>query len=179
MTRRTSDQRYAMFTKGCRLSPELQFPMVTWITLEYHSGTRCRELPPPVGRLPEMCARRRTGNDSHMTRRRAIAGLAGLIFGLLVVLASPASPASAHAALLGAARYLGYAGLVLVVGPAMFLALLWPRRLSKRGPLNAIRGGIGLLALSTLAEQYLQAPYHAGSGLIGASAEDLREVFNS
>jgi putative copper export protein/methionine-rich copper-binding protein CopC len=228
-----------------------------------------------------------------MTRRRAIAGLAGLIFGLLVVLASPASPASAHAALLetdpqsgavlaeapkeavltfsepvrivpgkihiigpdgqpvdggkpttggprlripmksttvhgsylisyrvisadshpisggipfsigapsanapteitggartdptvtvllGAARYLGYAGLVLVVGPAMFLALLWPRRLSKRGPLNAIRAGIGLLALSTLAEQYLQAPYHAGSGLFGAGAEDLREVFNS
>jgi putative copper export protein/methionine-rich copper-binding protein CopC len=228
-----------------------------------------------------------------MTRRRAIAGLAGLIFGLLVVLISPASPASAHAALLetqpqsgavlaeapkqavltfsepvrvvpgkihiigpdgepvdggkpttegprlhipmkptttrgsylisyrvisadshpisggipfsvgapsanapteitggartdptvtvllGAARYLGYAGLVLVVGPAMFLALLWPRRLSKRGPLNAIRAGIGLLAFSTLAEQYLQAPYHAGSGLFGASAEDLREVFNS
>ncbi len=228
-----------------------------------------------------------------MTRRRALAGLAGLIFGLLVVLVSPASPASAHAALLetqpqsgavladapkeavltfsepvrivpgkihiigpdgqpvdggkpttegprlhipmksttvhgsylisyrvisadshpvsggipfsigapsakpptelatgtrtdptvtvllGAARYLGYAGLVLVVGPAIFLALLWPRRLSKRGPLHAIRGGIGLLALSTLAEQYLQAPYHAGSGLFGASAEDLREVFNS
>lgn len=228
-----------------------------------------------------------------MTRRRAVAGLAGLIFGLLMVLASPASPASAHAALLetepqsgavlaeapkeavltfsepvrivpgkihiigpdgrpadggkpttegprlhipmksttvhgsylisyrvisadshpisggipfsigapsanaptetsgaartdptvtillGAARYLGYAGLVLVVGPVMFLAMLWPRRLSKRGPLTAIRAGIGLLALSTLAEQYLQAPYHAGSGLFGATAEDLRQVFNS
>jgi copper transport protein len=82
-------------------------------------------------------------------------------------------------ALLGAARYVGYAGLVMVVGPAMFLAMLWPRRLSRRGPLRMITVGIGLLAVSTLAEQYLQAPYHAGTGLFGAGAQDLRDVFNS
>jgi len=35
-----------------------------------------------------------------MTRTRAAAALAGLIFGLLAVVASPAGPASAHAALL-------------------------------------------------------------------------------
>src|SRR5262249_9717786 len=55
----------------------------------------------------------------------------------------------------------------------------WPRRLSKRGPLRMIIVGVGVLAVSTLAEQYLQAPYHAGTGLFGAGAADLRDVFNS
>ncbi|MDT5036729.1 MAG: copper transport protein, partial [Micromonosporaceae bacterium] len=81
--------------------------------------------------------------------------------------------------LLGGARYLGYAGLVLVVGPALFLSVLWPRRLSRRGPIRMIMFGIGLLAASTLVELYLEAPYHAGAGLFGARASDLREVFNS
>jgi copper transport protein len=81
--------------------------------------------------------------------------------------------------LLGGARYLGYAGLVLVTGPALFLSLLWPRRLSRRGPLLMVKIGVGLVALSSLAEQYLQAPYHAGTSVFGASAADLREVFNS
>ncbi len=83
------------------------------------------------------------------------------------------------AVLLDGVRYLGYLGLVLIVGPAMFLALLWPRRLSRRGPVRTIMVGIGLLTVSTLAEQYLQAPYQAGTGLLGAGAEDLREVFDS
>jgi copper transport protein len=83
------------------------------------------------------------------------------------------------AVLLGSARYLGYLGLVLIVGPAMFLAQLWPRRLSRRGPVRTIMVGIGLLTVSTLAEQYLQAPYQAGTGLLGAGAEDLREAFDS
>jgi putative copper export protein/methionine-rich copper-binding protein CopC len=81
--------------------------------------------------------------------------------------------------LLGGSRYVGYAGLALVTGPALFLSLLWPRRLSRRGPLRLVKVGVGLVVLSSLAEQYLQAPYHAGTGLFGASAADLREVFNS
>jgi copper transport protein len=81
--------------------------------------------------------------------------------------------------LLAGVRYLGYAGVALVTGPALFLSLLWPRRLSRRGPLRMITVGIGLVGVSTLAEQYLQAPYHAGTGLFGASTADLREVFNS
>ena len=81
--------------------------------------------------------------------------------------------------LLAAARYVGYAGLCVVVGPALFLALLWPRRLSRRGPTRLIMIGIGTLAVSTLAEQYLQAPYHAGTTIFGATAADLRDVFNS
>src|SRR5262249_22332047 len=83
------------------------------------------------------------------------------------------------AVLLDGARYLGYLGLVLIVGPVMFLALLWPRRLSRRGPVRTIMVGIGLLTMSTLADQDLPAPYQAGTGLLGADAEDLREVFDS
>jgi copper transport protein len=81
--------------------------------------------------------------------------------------------------LLGVSRYFGYAALCMVVGPALFLAVLWPRRLSRKGPLRLIQVGIGVLALSTLAEQYLEAPYHAGTTVFGASAADLRDVFNS
>lgn len=81
--------------------------------------------------------------------------------------------------LLGGARYVGYAGLVLLTGPALILALLWPRRLSRRGPLRAIKIGAGLVVLSSLAEEYLEAPYHAGTGLFGASAADLSDVLNS
>src|SRR5262249_57700019 len=78
------------------------------------------------------------------------------------------------AVLLGGARYLGYLGLVLIAGPAMFLALLWPRRLSRRGPVRTIMVGIGLLTVSTFAAPYLHAPYQAGTRLLGAGPEDLR-----
>nr|WP_240943170.1 copper resistance protein CopC [Planosporangium thailandense] len=81
--------------------------------------------------------------------------------------------------LLGAARYIGYAGLILVTGPALILTVLWPRRLSRRRPLQMIKIGAGLVVLSSLAEEYLEAPYHAGTGLFGASATDLSDVFNS
>ncbi|MGC9671018.1 copper resistance CopC/CopD family protein [Planosporangium sp. 12N6] len=80
---------------------------------------------------------------------------------------------------LAGARYVGYAGLAMVTGPALFLALLWPRRLSRRGPLRLVKIGVGLVTVSSLAEQYLQAPYHAGTGVFGASAADLEAVFNS
>jgi copper transport protein len=81
--------------------------------------------------------------------------------------------------LLATSRYLGYAGLCIVVGPALFLAALWPRRLSRRGPLRLIMVGVGLVVVSALAEQYLQAPYHAGTTIFRATVTDLRDVFNS
>ena len=43
--------------------------------------------------------------------------------------------------LLAVVRYLGYAGLVLIVGPGLFLAVLWPRRLGRRGPARLWRPG--------------------------------------
>src|SRR5262249_40901783 len=76
-------------------------------------------------------------------------------------------------------RYLGYAGLILVVGPVLVLALLWPNRLSRRGPTRLIWTGLGLIGLSTLAALYLQAPYSTGAGVFDVSGGDLRDVLSS
>jgi copper transport protein len=76
-------------------------------------------------------------------------------------------------------KYLGYAGLVLAVGPILVLTLLWPRRLSRRGPIRLVWTGLGLIGLSTLAALYLQAPYSTGAGVFDVSAGDLRDVLAS
>ncbi len=76
-------------------------------------------------------------------------------------------------------KYLGYAGLVLLVGPVLVLALLWPHRLSRTGPARLVWTGVGLVLGSTLLSLWLQAPYAAGTGLFGASLGDLREVLGS
>jgi copper transport protein len=75
---------------------------------------------------------------------------------------------------LGATRYLGYAGLVLMIGPMLFLARLWPARVSRRTPARLIAIGLSLTAFSTVAEMLLQAPYTAGTSLFGASMEALQ-----
>jgi copper transport protein len=75
---------------------------------------------------------------------------------------------------LGAARWLGYAGLVLLIGPMLFLARLWPARVSRRTPARLVAIGLGLTAFSTVAEMLLQAPYTAGTSLFGASTEALQ-----
>jgi copper transport protein len=76
-------------------------------------------------------------------------------------------------------KYLGYVGLVLVVGPALVLALLWPKRLSRRVPIRLAWAGLGLSAFSALGGLLLQAPYTAGTTLTGFSGADLREVLGS
>jgi copper transport protein len=83
------------------------------------------------------------------------------------------------ATLLGVAHYLGYAGLVLLVGPVVALSALWPRRLSRRGPVRMVYVGVGLIVLGAAAELFLEAPYTAGVGLFGGSADDLRGAFAS
>ncbi|HEY2672717.1 MAG TPA: copper resistance protein CopC [Rugosimonospora sp.] len=70
-------------------------------------------------------------------------------------------------------NFLGYAGLILVVGPALVLMLLWPRRLERRGPTRLAYGGLGLLALATVLQLYLEVPYSVGSGIFGISGSDL------
>ncbi|MBM0231427.1 copper resistance protein CopC/CopD [Micromonospora sp. STR1_7] len=77
------------------------------------------------------------------------------------------------------ARFLGYAGLVLLVGPVLVLAVLWPRRLSRRGPTRLAWTGLGLVAVATLADLWLQVPYTAGGGLFEVTGEGLGSVFGS
>jgi copper transport protein len=74
-------------------------------------------------------------------------------------------------------KYLGYGGLVLLVGPAMVLALLWPHRLARTAPTRLAFAGLGLVALSTLLEVWLQGPYTSGGGYFDGGA--LRDVLGS
>ena len=76
-------------------------------------------------------------------------------------------------------KYLGYAGLVLLVGPALVLALLWPHRLSRRGPSRLVWTGMGLVTFSTLVAIWLQVPYSIGTGLFDVRVGDLRDVLGS
>ncbi|GIF73316.1 copper resistance CopC/CopD family protein [Asanoa siamensis] len=74
-------------------------------------------------------------------------------------------------------KYLGYAGLVLLVGPALVLALLWPQRLSREKPARLAWLGLGLIGFSTVADLFLQAPYTTGGGYFDGVA--LRDVLAS
>jgi copper transport protein len=81
--------------------------------------------------------------------------------------------------LIHVARYLGYAGLVLVVGPALVLMLLWPDRLSRRDPRRLVWVGLGLIAIGTITGLLLQAPYTTGGSLTQITGSDLRDVLRS
>lgn len=77
------------------------------------------------------------------------------------------------------AKYAGYAGLLLLVGPTLVLAALWPRRLPRRGPARLAWAGLGLLAVSTVANLLLQVPYTAGGGVFDVTGEGLSDVLGS
>ncbi|MFY1700699.1 MULTISPECIES: copper resistance CopC/CopD family protein [Micromonospora] len=76
-------------------------------------------------------------------------------------------------------RYLGYTGLLLLVGAALVLAALWPARLSRVGPARLAWTGLGLLAFATVGAILLQVPYTAGGGLFDVSGEGLSSVLAS
>ncbi|MFD2764430.1 copper resistance CopC/CopD family protein [Micromonospora eburnea] len=76
-------------------------------------------------------------------------------------------------------KYAGYLGLLLLVGPALVLAALWPRRLSRRGPARLAWSGLGLLVFATLAELWLQVPYTAGGSLFDVTGSGLGDVLGS
>ncbi|WP_173069581.1 copper resistance CopC/CopD family protein [Phytohabitans houttuyneae] len=76
-------------------------------------------------------------------------------------------------------RYIGYAGLVLLVGPVLVISLLWPSRLSRGGPAGVIWTGLGLVTLATVAGIWLQVPYTTGGGLFDVDGSGLRDVLSS
>ncbi|MEU8260752.1 copper resistance protein CopC [Micromonospora sp. NPDC048999] len=73
----------------------------------------------------------------------------------------------------------GYLGLLLLVGPALVLAALWPRRLSRRAPVRLAWSGLGLLVAATLAELWLQVPYTVGGGLFAGTGTAFGDVLGS
>jgi copper transport protein len=76
-------------------------------------------------------------------------------------------------------RWIGYVGLLLMVGAALVLALLWPRRLDVRDPARVIWIGAAMVAAATIGELVLEVPYLAGGGLGDIRAADVREVLTS
>jgi copper transport protein len=100
---------------------------------------------------------------------------------------SPGGPPSAEGvgasgfalAALPVARWIGYIGLVLLVGAALVLSLLWPWRLDRTDLLRTAYLGAGLVALGTVLEVVFQVPYVAGGGLGDVTGADVREVLAS
>jgi copper transport protein len=112
---------------------------------------------------------------------------AGFTYSVGAPSANKADPTGASSArtdglvtwVLAIADFLGFAGLILVAGPALVLIALWPRRLDRRGPARLGYAGLGLVALATILELYLEAPYTAGVGLFGIAGGDLASVLDS
>jgi copper transport protein len=91
-------------------------------------------------------------------------------------------PGSVHPSVTAAVptiKFIGYAGLTLIIGPALLLALLWPRRLSRRGPLLLVRAGVIGTAAATLAALWTQAPNSSGAPLWDVSVTELADVLAS
>ncbi|MBB4762564.1 copper resistance CopC/CopD family protein [Amorphoplanes digitatis] len=76
-------------------------------------------------------------------------------------------------------KFLGYAGLTLIIGPALLLALLWPRRVSRRGPILLVRAGLAATTAATLGALWTQAPYASGAPLWDVSVTELADVLAS
>lgn len=76
-------------------------------------------------------------------------------------------------------QFLGFVGLILVIGPALVLLALWPRRLDRRQPIRLAYAGLGLTAVATIGGLYLQAPYGAGSGIFDVDSTDISYVLDS
>nr|MDT0660979.1 copper resistance protein CopC [Micromonospora sp. DSM 115978] len=77
------------------------------------------------------------------------------------------------------AKFAGYLGLVLMVGPVLVLGLLWPRRLSRRVPARLVWIGTGLVGAATVAGFWLQVPYTTGGGPFEVDGSQLRDVLGS
>ncbi len=76
-------------------------------------------------------------------------------------------------------QFIGFAGLCLIVGPALVLIALWPRRLDRTGPTRLAYTGVGLVGFAALAGLYLQAPYASGNSLFDVSGSDISSVLDT
>jgi len=115
--------------------------------------------------------------DSH-----PVAG--GLTFSVGAPSARPSEPAvegtrRSVTIAVGVIKFLGYAGLTLTIGPSLLLALFWPRRLPRRGPIVLVRVGLGLSVAATLGGLWVQAPNASGAALWDVSGTELGQVLAS
>lgn len=140
------------------------------------SGTSIRIALRPAGqpRGTYLVSYRIVSGDSHPVGN-------ALIFSVGAPSARPAEadPTAVHGSVTAAVpalKFLGYAGLTLAVGPALFLALLWPRRLSRRGPVRLVRAGLMLIAAATAGALWAQAPFRSGAPLWDVSPGELGDV---
>ncbi|MDQ6874757.1 MAG: copper resistance protein CopC [Actinomycetota bacterium] len=76
-------------------------------------------------------------------------------------------------------RAVGYAGLVLLIGPALVLAGLWPRRLPAAPVRRLVWVGWCTVGVTTVVEVVLQAPYAAGTGLRAVTASQVVAVLGT
>lgn len=74
-------------------------------------------------------------------------------------------------------RFVGYAGLLLALGPA--LLLLAGNAGHRRGALRLTTTGLSLVAGTAVVGLYLQAPYTAGTSLFGVTGADIGAVLGS
>jgi copper transport protein len=83
------------------------------------------------------------------------------------------------AILLAGARWLGFAGLILLVGPAVLYVGLWPRRIPAGGIRRLIMIGAVAVGLGAVGALVLQGPYAAGTGLGGITGAQVSDVLSS
>jgi methionine-rich copper-binding protein CopC/putative copper export protein len=151
-----------------------------------------QDTPTTRGAVLTVPLRAGTGNGTYLVSYRVISMDAHPVGGSFTFSVGAPSPPPAPGAAatggrvdpvvavaMGAVRWLGYAGLVLVVGPTLLLMLLWPARLARRGPSRLAGLGLALVALGAVLETYLQAPYGNGGGVFAVTGGDLREVLDS
>jgi copper transport protein len=91
---------------------------------------------------------------------------------------SSATTSPLISALFPIVRWVGYVGLVLLVGAALVLVRLWPQRLNTTGPVRVAWLGAGLVAVGTVAEVALQIPNVAG-GFGDVTSADISDVLTS